>query len=112
KLAVTTEREGVAQIRGGTEKVDAPAVGRQRVAKIGLRYRAHRRDHTVDVAVGEAPQVQPGAGPRRAIQTGDVGLLAVFVEAVIQRAVEDGVESTVVPGQLCRVGDVECHRDT
>ena len=55
-------------------------------------HRPHRRDDAVDVAVGEAVEVPPGAGAGRAVQAGGVRLTAVVVQAVIQRAVDDRVE--------------------
>jgi hypothetical protein len=71
----------------------------------------HGRDDSVDVAVGETEQVQAGPRPRRAVQRGDVRLLAFLVEAVVQRAVDDGVEAPFVPAEGGGVGDVEIHCD-
>jgi hypothetical protein len=53
-----------------------------------LRGGSHRRDHAIDVAVGEAVQVPARGWTRRTVKTGGVGLPSVFVEAVVERAVD------------------------
>jgi len=55
--------------------------------------------------------VQTGARTRRAVQGGDLGLLAFLIEAVIERTVDDGVEASVVSGQFGGVGYSERDRD-
>jgi hypothetical protein len=45
----------------------------------------------------------------RTVKTGGISLPTVLVEAVIQRAVDHGVESFVATGEVRRVGDAESH---
>ena len=48
----------------------------------------------------------------RAVQCGGVCLPSAVVQAVVERAVDDGVELSIVAGQFGDVGDVEARLDT
>ena len=75
-----------------------------------MRPASSRRGHAVDVAIRETVQVPARAGTRCAMQARGVGQPAVIVEAVIQGAVDHGVEPPVVAGEVGGVGDSEAHR--
>ncbi|RZS36341.1 putative dehydrogenase [Herbihabitans rhizosphaerae] len=100
------ERGGVV---GGGDALNVPMPA-QVLAKIVLTDR-HRHLESVVAGVGEAEQVELCAGKGHAMQRGTVSGALVTVEAVVQRAVQDGVEPLLDPVERGHVGVREVDLD-
>src|ERR1700722_10636574 len=106
------ETQGVAEKGCGSKEVDAPACVCEGVTDVGFRHGFYRGDDAVDVLAREAVHESACARRGRAVQCGGICLPSAVVQAVVQRAVDNGVELSVLAGQFGDVGDVEARLDT